>query len=89
MANSLDTSFEVRQMLELVARSIVAEPARVTVEAEISQERTLIRLQVAPGDLPRINGPSGLIRSSLGHLLGDLGLKHKRVYALEITAEGA
>jgi uncharacterized protein len=84
-----DPSSEVQHVLTLIARSIVDEPAKVRVDAEMFDNETVMRLRVAPNDLPAIIGTDGNIGDSLRSLLGDMSVKYKQLFALDIRATSA
>jgi hypothetical protein len=89
MTVQMNASSDVQHVLTLIARSIVDEPAKVRVDAETIGNETTMRLHVAPNDLPVIIGNDGDVGRSLRSLLGDLSVKYKHLYALDIRATSA
>jgi predicted RNA-binding protein YlqC (UPF0109 family) len=83
MVLQIDPSSEVQHVLTLIAQSIVDEPTKVRVDAETRPNKTVMYLRVAPNDLPGIDGNVG---DSLRDLLGDMSVKYKHLFALDIRA---
>jgi uncharacterized protein len=88
MAVQISPSSEVQHVLTLIAQSIVDEPAKVRVDAETFHDETVMYLRVALNDLPGIIGLDGNVGDSLRSLLGDMSVKYKHLFALDIRATG-
>ena len=86
MVVQIDPSSEVQHVLTLIAQSIVDEPAKVRVDAETHRNETVMYLRVAPNDLPGIIGINGNVGDSLRDLLGNMSVKYKHLFALDIRA---
>jgi predicted RNA-binding protein YlqC (UPF0109 family) len=89
MTMTIDASSEVQHVLTLIAQSIVDEPSEVRVDAETFRNETVMRLSVSPHDLPTILGIDGNIGDSLRSLLGEMSVKYKQLFALDIRAASA
>lgn len=74
----------MKQLLELIAKSLVDEPDQVVVtEVELEQTRVL-ELKVAREDLGKIIGKQGRTARSIRTILSAAGMKLRKRVVLEI-----
>ena len=74
----------MRQLLLHLARGLVREPDRVHVHEHAVGERTILELEVGPGDRGRVIGREGRTASALRVLLEALARRRGRSCELEI-----
>ncbi len=75
---------DICELVVQIAKSLVDEPAQVSVEAVDEDGTTVLELQVAPGDLGKIIGKQGRTARAFRTLLGAIGAKSDREFELEI-----
>ena len=74
----------MKELLELIARSLVDRPDEVDVR-EIDEERSkLLELRVAREDLGKVIGKQGRTARSIRTILGSAGLKQQKKVVFEI-----
>jgi predicted RNA-binding protein YlqC (UPF0109 family) len=74
----------MKELLELIARSLVDQPDEVSV-AEIEGEQTLVlELRVASEDLGKVIGKQGRTARSIRTILASSGMKLKKRVVFEI-----
>lgn len=74
----------MKELVELIARSLVDEPDQVRV-TEVEGERiTVIELRVAPGDLGKVIGKQGRTARAIRILLNATATKLRKRAVLEI-----
>ncbi len=74
----------MKELVELIAKSLVDEPEQVQV-AEIEGEKvTVIELRVAPGDLGKVIGKQGRTARAIRILLNATATKLRKRAVLEI-----
>lgn len=59
----------MRELIEFLARSLVDQPDEVRVEEEQDDERVIIRLYVAEGEMGKVIGKQGRIANAMRDLL--------------------
>jgi len=59
----------MKDLLEYIIKSIVAEPEKVNITEEDSEDGLLIKLEVAPDDKGRVIGRQGRVAQALRTLL--------------------
>ena len=59
----------MRELLEYIVKSIVAEPDKVNITEENSDAGLLIKLEVAPEDKGRVIGKQGRVAEAMRTLL--------------------
>jgi uncharacterized protein len=74
----------VRPLLLQLARGLVREPGRVRVHEHVEGDRTILELEVSPGDLGRVIGREGRTASALRVLVGALARRRGQSVSLEI-----
>jgi predicted RNA-binding protein YlqC (UPF0109 family) len=83
-----DPAIKVTTLVADMARALVDNPERVSVEAINSGEGTVLRLRVAQADLGKIIGKQGRTARSLRTILGAASMKLKHRFALDIVEDG-
>jgi predicted RNA-binding protein YlqC (UPF0109 family) len=73
------------ELVEYLARRLVADPDAVRVDEEPSDGVLVIRLRVAPDDVGRVIGRRGRIARSLRTLVRTAGARSDRRALLEIA----
>jgi len=75
----------MKDLLEYIIKSIVAEPDAVKITEENSEEGLLIKLEVAPDDKGRVIGRQGRVAQALRTLLRVKAAKEEKRVRLEIV----
>jgi len=75
---------DMRALVEQIAKALVDQPDKVSVQAVDGQEGVVLELSVAPDDLGKVIGKQGRTARSLRTILGAAGMKLKKRYTLEI-----
>jgi predicted RNA-binding protein YlqC (UPF0109 family) len=83
MAGEQTQSGDMRALIEDIAKALVDDPQKVSVE-QIEGETTVLELRVAPGDLGKVIGKQGRTARSMRTILGAAGMKLRRRFTLEI-----
>ena len=76
---------DVRAMIEHIAKALVEAKGEVFVDEYVDGDETVIELEVAEADLGKVIGRSGRIARALRTVLGAVGSKQDKRYALEIV----
>ena len=74
----------MKDLVELVAKSLVDHPDKVNVTQLDSEQTTILELRVDPSDLGKVIGRQGRTARALRTILGAAGMKQRRRYSLEI-----
>jgi uncharacterized protein len=74
-----------QELLEALARRLVAEPDAVRVEAEESDDLVVLRLRVAPDDVGKVIGRQGRIARALRQLVRAAAGRQRKRVVLEIV----
>jgi predicted RNA-binding protein YlqC (UPF0109 family) len=75
----------MKDLLEYIIKSIVAQPDAVKITEENSDEGLLIKLEVAPDDKGRVIGRQGRVAQALRTLLRVKAAKEDKRVRLEIV----
>ena len=75
---------DVRVLIEHIAKSLVDDPAQVSVNQVEEGGESVLELTVAPNDLGRVIGKQGRTARAMRNLLGATGLKFNKRFTLEI-----
>ncbi len=75
---------DMRALVEQIAKALVDEPEKVSVQAVEDEQVTVLELSVAPDDLGKVIGKQGRTARSIRTILGAAGMKLKKRYTLEI-----
>ncbi len=76
---------DMRALVEQIAKALVDQPDKVSVQAVDGDQVTVLELSVAPNDLGKVIGKQGRTARSLRTILGAAGMKLKKRYTLEIV----
>ena len=74
---------DVRALIEQIAKSLVDDPAQVSVN-QIDGETTVLELTVAESDLGKVIGKSGRVARAMRNLVGAAGIRAQKRFDLEI-----
>ena len=74
----------MREMVEYIAKCLVAEPDQVEVREEINDGRVIITLRVAESDKGKVIGREGRVAESIRALLRVAAVKKNTRVTLEI-----
>lgn len=74
----------MKQLLELIAKSLVDEPNEVVVTEVEGEQTTVLELRVAREDLGKIIGKQGRTARSIRTILAAAGMKLRKRVVLEI-----
>jgi predicted RNA-binding protein YlqC (UPF0109 family) len=75
----------MKDLLEYIVKSIVAEPDAIKISEENSDDGLLIKLEVAPDDKGRVIGRQGRVAQALRTLLRVKAAKDNTRVRLEIV----
>ena len=75
---------DMRALVEQIAKSLVDEPEKVSVQAVDGEQVTVLELRVSPDDLGKVIGKQGRTARSIRTILGAAGMKLHKRYTLEI-----
>jgi hypothetical protein len=78
----------VKELVELIAKSLVDNPDRVQVFQLDGEQRSIIELKVAPEDMGKIIGKQGRIAEAIRIILDAAGMKLKRRFSLDLIEKG-
>ena len=74
----------MKELLELIARSLVDRPDEVDVREIEEGQSTLLELRVAREDLGKVIGKQGRTARSIRTILGSAGVKQQKKIVFEI-----
>lgn len=74
----------MKELLELIARSLVDSPEQVEVKEVEGDQTTVLELRVAREDLGKVIGKQGRTARSIRTLLASAGMKLKKRIVFEI-----
>jgi len=74
----------MKELLELIAQSLVDEPESVVVTQIEGEQTTVLELRVAPDDLGKVIGKQGRTARAIRTILGASGMKLRKRFVLEI-----
>jgi len=75
----------MKELVEYIAKSIVAEPEKVSITEETSDTGLVIKLEVAPDDKGRVIGKQGRVAEAIRTLLRVKGAREDIRVRLEIV----
>ncbi len=75
---------DMRMLVEQIAKALVDDPEKVTVQAVDGEQVTVLELRVSPDDLGKVIGKQGRTARSIRTILGAAGMKLRKRYTLEI-----
>jgi predicted RNA-binding protein YlqC (UPF0109 family) len=74
----------VKELVELIAKSLVDNPDKVQVSQLNGEQSSIIELSVAPDDVGKVIGKQGRNAQAIRLILGAAGMKMKKRFNLEI-----
>ena len=74
----------MKELLELIARSLVDQPDKVAVTEVDADQNTVLELRVAPDDLGKVIGKQGRTARSIRTILSSAGAKLRKRIVFEI-----
>jgi hypothetical protein len=74
----------VKELVELIAKSLVDNPDQVRVSQLDGEQSSVIELKVAQEDMGKIIGKQGRNAQAIRIILGAAGMKLKKRFSLEI-----
>lgn len=74
----------MKELLELIARSLVDRPDEVDVTEVDGEQTTVLELRVARDDLGKVIGKQGRTARSIRTILGSVGVKQRKRIVFEI-----
>ncbi len=74
----------MKELIELIARSLVDHPDDVKVSEVEGAQTTVLELRVADGDLGKVIGKQGRTARAIRTILSASGTKQKKRFVLEI-----
>ena len=74
----------MKELLELIARSLVDQPDEVAVAEIEGEQTTVLELKVAQDDLGKVIGKQGRTARSIRTILAAAGMKLRKRVVLEI-----
>jgi hypothetical protein len=75
----------VKELVELIAKSLVDNPDKVKVSQLDGQQSSIIELEVAPEEIGKVIGKQGRTAQAIRLILGAAGMKLKKRVNLEIV----
>ncbi len=75
----------MKELVELIAKSLVDNPDKVKVSQLDGQQSSIIELEVAPEDIGKVIGKQGRNAQAIRIILGAAGMKLKKRVNLEIV----
>ena len=75
----------MKELVELIAKSLVDNPDKVKVSQLDGQQSSIIELEVAPEDMGKVIGKQGRNAQAIRLILGAAGMKLKKRVDLEIV----
>lgn len=75
----------MKELVEYIAKSIVAQPDKVNITEQSDENGTVIKLEVAPEDKGRIIGRQGRVAEAIRTLLRVKAAKEDTKVRLEIV----
>ena len=74
----------MKELVELIAKSLVDNPDRVQVFQIDGEQSSIIELKVAPEDVGKVIGKQGRNVQAIRIILGAVGMKLKKRFIMEL-----
>ena len=74
----------MRELVEMIAKTLVDDPEEVRVTEVVGEQTTVLELRVAQHDLGKVIGRQGRTARAIRTLLGAAGMKQRKRFVLEI-----
>ena len=78
----------MKELIELIAKSLVDNPDKVQVFQLDGEQSSIIELKVAQEDIGKVIGKQGRNAQAIRIILGAAGMKLKKRFSLEIIEKG-
>lgn len=78
----------MKELVELIARSLVDKPDEIRVSLLSGQSSTIFELKVAPEDIGKVIGKQGRNAQAIRVILGAAGMKLKKRFSLDLIEKG-
>jgi hypothetical protein len=78
----------VKELIELIAKSLVDNPDNVQVSQLDGEQSSIIELKVAKEDIGKVIGKEGRTAQAIRTILGAVGMKLKKRFNFEIIEKG-
>jgi len=78
----------VKELIELIAKSLVDNPDKVRVSQLDGEQSSIIELKIAQEDIGKVIGKQGRTAQAIRIILGAAGMKLKKRFSLEIIEKG-
>ena len=78
----------MKELIELIAKSLVDNPGKVQVSQLDGEQSSIIELKVAPEDMGKVIGKQGRNVQAIRVILGAAGMKLKKRFILELIEKG-
>jgi len=78
----------VKELIELIAKSLVDNPGKVQVSQLDGEQSSILELKVAPEDMGKVIGKQGRNVQAIRVILGAAGMKLKKRFILELIEKG-
>lgn len=74
----------MKELVSVIAKSLVDDPDAVTVEERIAGENTVVELRVAPSDMGKVIGKQGRIAKAIRAVVQAAALKDDKKVIVDI-----
>lgn len=74
----------MKELVSVIAKSLVDDPNAVTVEERIAGENTVVELRVAPSDMGKVIGKQGRIAKAIRAVVTAAALKDDKKVIVDI-----
>ena len=78
----------MKELIELIAKSLVDNPDKVQVSQLDGEQSSIIELKVAPEDVGKVIGKQGRNVQAIRLILGAAGMKLKKRFILGLIEKG-
>lgn len=75
----------MKELVRVIAKSLVDDPDAVTVEERTAGENTVVELRVAPNDMGKVIGKQGRIAKAIRAVVTAAGLKDDKKVIVDIV----
>lgn len=75
----------LKELLHFLAASIVDEPDKIEIEEVVEDEKTVLRLRVAPDDMGKVIGRQGKTANAIRVLLSVAAVKRGTWFSMDIV----
>ncbi|MBO5993058.1 MAG: KH domain-containing protein [Succiniclasticum sp.] len=75
----------MKELVEVMAKSLVSNPSAVTVEEETTGTTTVLRLHVAPDDMGKVIGKQGRIAKAIRSVMKAVATRENVKVIVEIV----